>query len=283
MAPFVHRVHLSLSIVIFFIFIASTSYLWVVPPFTPDARLRVFFSQKVELTNVSSAVSRPELTRAITQLNVIEGYGPRLVASLPSSWSSTDDGDGRQCKAKKLLRGLTTCEWIVPPALIPSITSVRDDEKGTWLVGNVTRLGPVSLRVEIEGIQTRTCSIHVDSHGIRRYRARTRPEGGGTEISASAPTSWTAFEVPVEKEIHSLTLRSRTWGSKFEVELDVDSDTDEEGRIIAGRVSCSWNDGPGGAEIPALEEARGFLPEWVAISISKAADGLVEAASGFLV
>jgi hypothetical protein len=41
-----------------------------------------------------------------------------------------------------------------------------------------------------------------------------------------------------------------------------------------------WNDGPGGARIPALEEARGFLPEWVAIS--KAADGLVQASSGFL-
>ena len=279
MAPFVHKVHRPLSIVIFFVFIASTSYVWLASPFTPDARLKVFFAQKVELTNMSSAISRPELTRAITQLNVIEGYGPRLVASLPSSWSSVDDGDDRQCKTKKLLRGLTTCEWIVPPALLPSITGAGDDGKGTWLVGNVTRLGPVSLRIEIEGIQTRACSIHVDNHGIRRYRARTHP--GGTEINASAPTPWTAFEVPGEKEIHLLTLWARTWGSKFEVELDVDPDTDEEGRIIAGRVSCSWNDGPGGAEIPALEEAHGFLPEWVAIS--KAAAGLVEAASGFLV
>jgi hypothetical protein len=279
MAPFVHRVHRSFSIVIFFIFIASTSYVWLASPFTPDARLKVFFTQKVELTNVSSAVSRPGLTRAITQLNVIEGYGPRLVATLPSSWSSIDDGDNGQCKTIKLLPGLTTCEWIVPPALLPSITSAGDDEKETWLVGNVTRLGPVSLRIEIEGVQTRACSIHVDSHGIRRYRARTRAEGG-TEINASTPTPWTAFEVPGEKEIHLLTLWARTWDTKFEVEVDVDPDTDEEGRIIAGRVSCLWNDGPGGAEIPVLEEARRFLPEWVAIS--KAAGGLVEAASGFV-
>jgi hypothetical protein len=48
------------------------------------------------------------------------------------------------------------------------------------------------------------------------------------------------------------------------------------GRQSWRRVSCFWNDGPGGAQIPALEEARRFLPEWVAIS--KAAGGLVEAA-----
>jgi hypothetical protein len=280
LAPFLHKVHRLLTVVAFFIFIASTAYVWLASPFTPDARLRVYFAQKVELTNVTSAVSRPQLTRAITQLSVIEGYGPRLVATLPSSWSSVNNSDSRQCRANNLPPGLTTCEWPVPSALQPSIASARE---GTWVVANVKRLGPVSLRVEIEGVQTRACVIYVDSHGIRRYRARTRLEGGRTEISASAPTTWTAFEVPAEKEIHLLTLWARAWGSKFQVELEVDpSKEGEDGQQkIAGRVSCLWNDGPGGAEIPALEEARGFLPEWVAIS--KAADGLVEATSGFLV
>jgi hypothetical protein len=45
-------------------------------------------------------------------------------------------------------------------------------------------------------------------------------------------------------------------------------------------VSCVWNDGPVGALIRALEEARAFLPEWVAIR--KATDGLVEAKRGFV-
>jgi len=238
----------------------------------------VSFVQKVDLTNVTSAVLCLQPTRAITQLNVIEGYGTRLTETLPSSWSSTDDSGGGQCIANKLRQGLTTCEWPVPPALLPSI--VKAGDKGRWLVANVTRLGPASLHVEIEGIQTRACTISVDNHGIRRYRARTRREGGTTEISAGAPTTWTAFEVPAEKEIHLLTLWARAWGSKFDIEFDVDPDAEQE-QIIAGRVSCFWNDGPGGAEIPALEEARRFLPEWVAIS--KAADGLVEAASGFLV
>ena len=76
-----------------------------------------------------------------------------------------------------------------------------------------------------------------------------------------------------------MTLWARTWGSKFEVEVEIEPDKD--GEVITGRVSCLWNDGPGGAQIPALEEARRFLPEWVAIS--KAADGLVEAVSGFVV
>ena len=280
LAPFVHKVHRLLTVFVFFIFIASTTYVWLTPPFTPDARIKVFFAQKVDLTNVTSAVSRPQLTRAITQLNAIEGYGARLAATLPSSRSSIDDSGGGQCIANKLRQGLTTCEWPVPPTLLPSIASAEDGDKGTWLVANVTRLGPASLHVEIEGIQTRACTISVDNCGIRRYRARTRREGGTTKISAGAPTTWTAFEVPAEKEIHFLTLWTRAWGSKFDVEFDVDPDTEQKQKI-AGRVSCLWNDGPGGVQIPALEEARRFLPEWVAIS--KAADGLVEAASGFLV
>ena len=280
LAPFVHKVHRSLTVVAFFVCIASTSYVWLAPPFTPNARIKVFFAQKVDLSNVTSAVSRPQLTRAITQLNVIEGYGPRLTATLPSSWSSIDDNEGGQCIANKLRRGVTTCEWPVPAALLPSIASGQDGDTGTWLIANVKRVAPASLHVEVEGIQTRACSISVDNHGIRRYRARTRREGGTTEISAGAPTTWTTFEVPAEKDIHLLTLWARTWGSKFDVEFDVDPDTKQK-QIIAGRVSCLWNDGPGGAQIPALEEARRFLPEWVAIS--KAADGLVEAASGFLV
>jgi hypothetical protein len=280
LAPFVHKVHRSLTVVAFFVFIVSTTYAWLAPPFTPDARIKVFFAQKVDLTNVTSTASRPHLTHAITQLNVIEGYGARLMATLPSSWSSIDGGEGGQCIANKLRRGLTTCEWPVPPALLPSIASAKDGDKGSWLIANVTRLGPASLHVEIEGIQTRACSISVENHGIRRYRARTRQEGGTTEISAGGPTTWTTFEVPVEKEIHLLTLWTRAWGSKFDVEFDVDPDTEPKEKI-AGRVSCSWNDGPGGAQIPALEEGRRFLPEWVAIS--KAAGGLVEAASGFLV
>jgi hypothetical protein len=280
LAPFVHKIHRLLTVVTCFVFIVSTSYVWLAPPFTPNARIKVFFAQKVDLTNVTSTVSRPRLTRAITHLSAIEGYGPRLMATLPSSWSSMDGSEGGQCIANKLRRGLTTCEWPVPPALLPSIASAKDSDEGTWLVGNVTRLGPASVHVEIEGIQTRACSISVENHGIRRYRARTRREGGTTEISAGAPTTWTAFEVPAEKEIYLLTLWTRAWGSKFDVEFDVEPDT-EIGEMIAGRVSCLWNDGPGGAQIPALEEARQFLPEWVAIS--KAAGGLVEAASGFVV
>jgi hypothetical protein len=269
-----------LTVVAFFAFVVSTTYVWLAPPFTPDARIRVFFAQKVDLTNVTGVVSRPQLAHAITQLNVIEGYGARLTATLPSSWSSIGGSEGGQCMANRLRRGLTTCEWPVPPAFLPSIASAEDSDKGSWLVANVTRLGPASLHVEIEGIQTRACSISVENQGIRRYRARTRQEGGSAEISAGAPTTWTAFEVPAEKEIHLLTLWARGWGSKFDVEFDVDPDTEQKQKI-AGRVSCLWNDGPGGAQIPALEEARRFLPEWVAIS--KAADGLVEAASGFLV
>ena len=279
LAPFVHKVHRLLTTVILLIFFVSTTYVWLAPPFTPSARLKVFFAHEVELTNMTGAISRPQLTRAVTQLNVIEGYGPRLMATLPSSWHSVDSDDVH-CKAGKWRPGLTMCEWPVPPALQPTIASVDIDDEGTWFIANVTRLGPASLRVEIEGVQTRACRIYIDSHGIRRFRARTRPEDGANESSES--TRWTAFEVPMERKgTHLLTLWARAWGSRFEVELDVDVDGEgERQEEIVDRLSCLRNDGPGEARIPALEEARAFLPEWVAIT--KAADGLVEAASGFL-
>jgi hypothetical protein len=275
LAPFVHKVHRLLTIVILLIFIGSTAYVWLAPPFSPNARLRVAFAHEVELTNVTGGISRPKLTRAVTQLSVVEGYGPRLVATLPSSWYGIDK-DAVQCEAGKLRSGLTTCEWPVSQALQPSIPSAKGDE-GTWIVANVTRLGSASFRVEIEGVETRACRVYVDSHGVRRYRARTLPGDMAKDRKGGESTAWTVFEAPAEiKGIHVVGLWARAWGSKFEVEVEVD---DGEGEI-AGRVSCLWNDGRGGARIPALEEARGFLPEWVAVT--KAADGLVEAASGIL-
>jgi hypothetical protein len=281
LAPFVHKVHRVLTIVMLVMFVTSTGYAWFAPPFTAGSQLKVFFAHEVELTNMTAANPRPQLARAVTQLNVIEGYGLRLVATLPSSWHGADGRDGDvQCEAGKLRPGITTCAWAVPAALYPSIPGARDD-KGGWLVANATRLGPASLRVEIEGVETRACGIYVDSHTIRRYRARTRQELGGSESTeSSANVGWSAFEVPAGKEIHLVTLWARAWGSRFEVELDVDASVDAREGIL-GRVSCLWNDGPGGALIPALEEARRFLPEWVAIS--KAADGLVEAMSGFVI
>ena len=270
-----------LTILMLVVFITSTAYAWLAPPFNTGARLKVYFAHRVELTNVTEATLRPQLMRAFTQLHMIEGYGSRLVATLPSSWDGADNGDV-QCEGGKLRQGITTCEWAVPPALYPS-TRGGGGDKGAWLAANTTRLGPTSLRVEIEGVETRSCRIYVDSHGIRRYRARTQQEGGGRGSSeSSAQVAWSGFEVPVGEEVHLLTLWARGWGSRFEVELDVDADADTEEvmEAIKGRVSCLWNDGPGGAQIPALEEARMFLPEWVAIST--VAGGLVEAVSGFV-
>jgi len=264
LAPFVHKVHRLLTIVTLVIFIASTTYVWLTHPFSPDARLRVAFEQHVELTDLSRTTSRPQLTRAVTQLSALEDYGPRLVGTLPSSWNSSSSYD---CWGHEWLTGLTTCAWAVPAGLQPSIPSSRDNEKGSWFVANVTRLGPVSLRAEIEGFHTRACRIYLDSHRIRRYRVRTHQKGGAT--------AWTNYEMPQWRGTHFLALWGRAFGSRFEVELGVDGDGQ-----VAGRVSCLWNDGPGGARIPALEEARAFLPEWVAIT--SITNGLVEASSGFV-
>ena len=48
---------------------------------------------------------------------------------------------------------------------------------------------------------------------------------------------------PADKDIHLVTLWTRAC-SKFDVEFDVDPDTEQE-QMIAGRVSCKWNVGLG--------------------------------------
>ncbi|KAI0270250.1 hypothetical protein BGY98DRAFT_1100800 [Russula aff. rugulosa BPL654] len=184
---------------------------------SPPTRIKVFFAQKIDLTNVTSAVSHPQLTHAITQLNIIKGYSVHLAESLPSSWFSIDNSEGMQCIANKLRWGLTTCEWLVPLALLPSIASAFGGDKGTWLVANIMCLEPASLHIEIEGIQTWACIILVEKYGIRCYRAHTHKEGGMTGINAGIPMTWTTFEVPTEKKIHVLRLWACGWGSKFDI------------------------------------------------------------------
>ena len=267
LAPFVHKVHRLLTLVVLIIFIFSTAYAWMATPFTSNTRLRVFYAHRIDLTNVSATTPRPQLTRAVTRLNAIEGYSSSLAATLPSSQLDSDDSS-MNCEAGAK-SGLTMCEWAVPPVLHPSIPSAKDD---SWLVANVTRRGPASLHVEIEGVESRAGRIYVDSHSIKRYRARTVAD---PQVTLDVPES-------KKKNIHLLTLWARSWETKmFQVDLELDA-LDEEGaeEPIAGSVSCMWNDGPGGALIPALEEARAFLPEWVAIC--KVTDGLVEAKSGFV-
>jgi hypothetical protein len=248
LAPFAHKVHRLLTVVVLIIFISSTAYAWMATPFTSNTRLKVFYAHRVDLTNVSTTTPRPQLTRAVTRLNAIEGYSSRLAATLQSSQLESDDSSMKCEEGAK--SGLTMCEWAVPQVLHPSITSAKDE---SWLAANVTRRGPASLHVEIEGVESRACRIYVDSHSIKRYRART---AGDPQVD------WSTLDVPESKErnIHLLTLWARSWETKrFQVDLELDA-WDEEGveEPITGSVSCVWNDGPGGALIPALEEARTF-------------------------
>ena len=191
LVPFMHKVHCSLIVITFSVFIVSTTYVWLTPPFTPDMHIKVFFAQKVNLTNVTSAVLRPQLTHAIMQLNIIEGYGTCLMENLPSSWFSINNSEGVQCIVNLLHQGLMMCEWPVLLVLLPSIADTFGGDKGMWLVANVMCLKPVSLHVEIEGIQMQACTISVEKYGIRHYSACTHKEGGTTRINTGTPMTWT--------------------------------------------------------------------------------------------
>jgi len=95
----------------------------------------------------------------------------------------------------------------------------------------------------------------LDSHRVRRYRARTHQRGGAT--------TWTDYEMPPWRG-------DTSWGLGSCLGFEVRSRTGRRGPVT-GRVSCLWNDGPGGHGYQHFEEARAFLPEWVAVT--KAANG----------
>ncbi|KAI0263336.1 hypothetical protein BGY98DRAFT_1166235 [Russula aff. rugulosa BPL654] len=230
----------------------STTYVWLTPSFTPDAHIKVFFD-KGRFDQCDRSLC-PQLTHAITQLNIIEGYSARLVESLPSSWSSIDDSEGVQCIANKLRQGLTTCEWPVLPVLLPSIASTFGGDKATWLVANVTHLRPALLHVEIEDIQTWACTISVEKYGIRNSHDVDHLSLTGcgvvllslislisrmlkVEQSVSLRTSLKGKSLYKglyiqEKEIHVLRLWVHGWGLKFDVKFDVDPDTEQKQKIV---------------------------------------------------
>ncbi|KAI0264235.1 hypothetical protein BC834DRAFT_884353 [Gloeopeniophorella convolvens] len=271
LAPFIHKMHRVLTLAIFVVFLTSTAYAWLANPFTPATRLKIFFSHQAELANLTAENTRPALVHASTRLTQIDGYGARLARALPSSW---DAEDGVQCESGKIRAGLTTCAWALPDVLLPSpprADYTTEANNATWLVARVRRTGPAALRVEVAGAGTRACRVHVDgAHQIARFRART---AGG---------AWSALlDVPDGTASRLLTLWARAWDAAFEAELELAGGDGDAEAPIEGRVACVWNDGPGGARLPALEEARAFLPEWVAIT--KMDDGLVEAAAAFSV
>ncbi|KAI0034889.1 hypothetical protein K488DRAFT_44533 [Vararia minispora EC-137] len=283
LAPYAHKMHYLLTTLVVLVFVASTTYSWLVWPFnTSDSRLKVWFTSYVELTNLTQAptanvLAAPQLVRATTELSAVSGFVDRVVVELPSSQAANAS---LACADKGRRPGLATCSWTVSSRWHPSVS-----RNGTWIQARAVRVNVTTARFNVRGENTRACRVSVANRTLRRFRVRSDTEH-----------KWTEYTLPGTEDalpVRELRLWSRTWDDAFEAEIVF---TEDNGGPIEGHVSCDWAEYAGGwtggiasrppvngrtgAWIPALEEVLAFLPEWAVVT--KIDDGLVLAESGFL-
>ncbi|TCD67779.1 hypothetical protein EIP91_011965 [Steccherinum ochraceum] len=273
--PFAHRLHQGLTWMVLIVFVLSLLFSWAAFPFTPDAPLKLFFQQRLELDLSSSHGS---VTRAQTLLTGPEVFvDQHIIPYLPSS-----SGKPIVCETdRKLRKGLRTCKWdsrsllpspgghaasdLAPNSLLASSRATRASD---WIHTTFRRHEGKNATISVRGTNTRACSLTFD-RPISAYH-----------VHGSSGVMQAGYEVPPEG-VKLLPLWSREWEKEFVVDVQW-TGPDE---TMEGRVACNWVEyasGTAGSEwvrvggqIPALEEVMRFLPLWAIPT--KWTVGLVEA------
>ena len=268
LGPFIHRYTYHVPLFLFFVFIGTTIYNLTAFPFSANNRLKLYFVQEVDLDTKINTVSLTGI-----------GTGPFLheaISYLPSSAGQTPS-----CAPSKRRRDLTECSWSgLPPRVVPNIHPDIPPEFGyaDWLTFNATRDpdGATEARFYISGRETRACKM-VFNRRISDYAVA----GAGEHDR---------FQKVGEDGSRELRLWSRTWDSVWDVRIkweagdggeDGNEGDGKSGDGLDGRVVCLWSDANEPGVMPALDEARRFVPAWVVVA--NAADGLVEGSKAFLV
>ena len=317
LAPFAYKLRpfRPLTLFVLLIFLLSTLSSWLLFPFSVQDPLKLYFQQNVvfapEVVTAPWPTSSGNASQLVTCITALSGPKRYLKSAvLPYLPSSQQHGKEIQCAPDPVKIGLTKCQWesgakLVPTPGFANLTKTpEDDVKGTkWETGeffkaHVTKTGPSTARIQIQGKNTRSCRVYFDSGPIFRYRVLSSENG------IPAPTGkgmQKGYEVP-QAGVKEVRLWSRTWEKEFIVDVgwgvtiskdDGGQDTPAPTDGMKGRVGCEWNEyesalvdsGPwdtdnvSKAKIPALEEVLAFLPEWAVAT--KASDGLVEAWAPF--
>ncbi|KAJ5084515.1 Peptidase M28 [Penicillium alfredii] len=272
MLPFIHRYTYHLPIFLLLVLAGTLIYNLVAFPFSDSNRVKVFFSQEVDLDRGVS----------IASLTGMPPYVGDVVHGLPSAAGQPDS-------CHWTLRGKNSvqrCPWNAPaPHVVSSDSSsslssvvfksndlvhMSPGPSPDWVSFDITRPTPKSpyIRFEISGQNTRACRITLDSPSSL----------SNFSIVGSSPPD-DRFLHPSPHGVHEIRLWSRTWGSTWTVDAelledDENEDSPADDSPIKGRISCLWSDNNRPGLIPALDEVRQFSPPWVAVT--KLSDGLVE-------
>jgi len=257
--PFMHRVKIHLTGILFLIFLGTLAYNLLVFPFSENNRYKAYFQQTVDL---ESGVNHVTLVG-------IEKYIREIIAQIPSA-----SGQKILCIERPQIRsGLSFCSWEgIPPRVVPNVGGAPPEKVyQDWLSYNVSRVeGKNEARFHISARESKACILRFDEPFT------------AFSVAGAAPSDGRWADVP-ESGSDQIKLWHRDWDREWVVDVawpvSPGKQTGEEGRN--GRVVCLWSDHNEFGTIPALDEAQRFAPKWT--SIVKVMDGLVEGSKPFMV
>ena len=253
LAPFLHRLTYHIPTFLLLVLIGTLIYNLVAFPFSNNNRLKFRFIQTVDL---ESGINEVTLT------GIGDPYLRDAIEHIPSA-------AGQDLNCTKKPEGLAQCSWNgLSPRVVGNAHPNLPPEMGysEWLSFNATRTeGKNEAHFQIVGRNTRACKITfdspisdfaVDGAGYDR-RFQSVPEGGSKEVR----------------------LWSRTWEKPWDVNIKWEHQDGGDG--LDGKVVCLWSDANESGVIPAFDEIKKFMPDWVAIT--KLGDGLVEGSKPFMI
>jgi len=248
--PTVHRFTWHVPTFLFLVFVGTLIYNLAAFPFSANNRYKAYFQQTVDLDTGANNVTFSGLEDVIRP----------IIAAIPSAAGQTIE-----CETRAYRSGVKFCMYTgIPPAVVPE-TSYAD-----WLSFNVTRHeGTNSATFSVAGRNTRACVIRF-ARAIKGFHV-------------AGASSDERFDAVPASGSDQIKLWHRKWDEGWEVDVEWPM---SDGRKIGeegmeGRVVCLWSDENTQGVIPALDEARRYVPAWV--GISKLNDGLVEGSKPFSV
>lgn len=298
--PFFHRITYHITLFFFLVLIGTGIYNLVAFPFSPNARLKVYFQQTVDLQtgeNLVHLVGHPDYIDQI------------VLDYIPSATKETI-----VCAPDTARDGLRRCSWKgAPPKTAPIVSGTVPPANGMtdWIFYNVTKLQDGKAKISFGGKNTRACKVLFDKpvtsievlngHGedlrngnlskslmnhskspVKRMKSPTLgnpiPDKGTRELrlwSREWERGWDV-EVTWEKENATSiasdesdpgnTVHTELMAAKRAAQGDNKSDDNSKGGL-GGRLVCLWSDANRDSdEIPALEEVRRYLPTWAIAS-----------------
>lgn len=276
-SPFIHRFAYPIPLILFLVFCGTLIYNIIAFPFSENARLKVYFVQRVDLDTGLNEVS----------LTGLMPYVRDIASTIPSAAGQDVNCASPADYTSRL--GLTKCAWSgIPPNVMNDGIALDEDfddqskRKGKfplppektykqWLTYDVkkvenTTTGTNEAMFTLSGKNTRACRLQFDRNI--------------TDFNVTNFASDPRFPRVGNHGCKEIRLWNREWSGSWEVNVRWES-SEDEGDGLDGKVVCLWSDANLRGTVPAWDELVRFMPKWSVPT--KLSDGLVEGSKRFKV